>query len=518
LGSLRQPIRDDIEEFLRTSQDDYDRVTLATPDLERTRLEKAFEAFRLAEVALSNRPIQELVKPSGVLFAPLGLKLHYPTFSGTDLEDGEVANSTFACIRLLARKGLNNACWYDQYCRREQFPQTSDGKQQPPPQTEYSAELSACLLEFSYWCEQQPVIILFGRHVQKRGKRDENLERLIILNPPIELLLLREGAKIVRIAVTAPHPQVALLAVNGRILEASDVVRRMDRSINAAVALCPKGIDDNEIDPTYFERLMAYISPEQIDDLSNRVPRKAMVEGLQLEKWADRTIQYEDIDPSILRWLKEEASLEDPKASIQADAQRDRVSCLQIVQRMMTKKGNDQRNDNLHKKREKSTVSFERSIQRRSEPLMTQCEVCGIESTDPKPMFGTEEPIKGAYIARVTKACPNGCCKFQANGMTKAKTPRSINLVPVDHAITFVTQLRLRRLVQRAKKAELSQDGAVAPRVNRDCVERFYIPFLTVSSHELNYTHLQVVRWACHHITPTVNSYIVSQSHPMLDL
>lgn len=86
---------------------------------------------------------------------------------------------------------------------------------------------------------------------------------------------------------------------------------------------------------------------------------------------------------------------------------------------------------------------------------MTQCEVCGAQSADPRPLFGTEWPIEGVYIARVTKACPTGCCDYQKDGVTKGKTPRSIDLIPVDHAVSFVSQYRLKKLVQKAKKAEL---------------------------------------------------------------
>lgn len=454
ITSLPRTTQRDFESFLQRSQDDYDNLTLISADQGRGQLIEAFQDFCEKEVALSARPVEDLVRPSGPLFAPVGLKLHYPTFSGTSLQDGEVANSSFACIRILASKGLTNACWYEAYFRREKFPERpagSTGKRPPPPMKGYSAQLSACHLTFSLWCEQQPIVLLFGEHVLKLASNDKRVERINVLNPPIGLLLIRESGRIVRIGIVAPHPQSVLMSVNGRIADALAVVKQMDRAINAAIALCPKGSEDNQIDPTYFERLLSHKSPEKAN-IFNRNPRTAMIEGLQVEKQSGVTIEYEDIDSSILGWLQTETGLNDPKATVSADAQKDGVSCLQIVQRMMTKKGNQVRNDNLDKKRGKSVVDFERTTIRQSTPLMTQCDVCGVQSADPAPLYGTEGKIEGKYIARTTKACPTGCCKLQADGKTPSKTPRAIDLLPVNPTIPFIRQLAFRRLVQAAKK------------------------------------------------------------------
>ena len=57
-----------------------------------TKLHEAFDAFSKREVAISQRPLGHLVQPSGLLSASLGIKLHYPTFSGKGLKLGEVAN------------------------------------------------------------------------------------------------------------------------------------------------------------------------------------------------------------------------------------------------------------------------------------------------------------------------------------------------------------------------------------------------------------------------------------------
>lgn len=460
VASLPPSTQHAVKAFLQMTQAEYHELTSSSVDQGRGQLEEAFRMFCVQEVALSNRPVEDLVIPSGSLFAPVGLKLHYPTFSGTNLHEGEVANPSFACIRILVSKGLSNACWYEAFFRREKFPERpsgSVGKRPAPPMKDYSSSLSACHLAYSSWCEQQPIVVLFGEHVLKIASSDKAVERINVLDPPIGLLLFRESDKIIKICVVAPHPQTLLMSVNGRTRDGLSVARNMDRAINAAVALCPLGTNNNEIDPTYFERLILHKSSEAAN-VFNRNPRTAMIEGLQVEKQSGVSLEYDKMDPSILSWLKSEKGVNDPKATITAEAYQAGVTCLQIVQRMMTKKGNKARNDNLDKKRDKSAVNFERTTKRQSDPLTTQCEVCGVQSVDSAPLYGTEGEIKGLYIARTTKACPGGCCKLQADRKTPGKTSRAIDLVPVDETVRFVRQLAFRRLVQAAQKQQ-ERDG-----------------------------------------------------------
>ena len=84
--------------------------------------------------------------------------------------------------------------------------------------------------------------------------------------------------------------------------------------------------------------------------------------------------------------------------------------------------------------------------------METHCEVCKAEViVDKSPLFGTVDPIEGVYIARITKACKTGCCLKRKNG-AKGKTPRSIDLIPVDSSRLFLTQLQFRKLIQEQRK------------------------------------------------------------------
>ena len=110
----------------------------------RGQLIEAFKEFCDKGVALSAWPVEDLVRPSGPLFAPVGLKLHYLTLSGTSIQDREVASSSFACIRILTGKALTNACRYEAYLHQEEFPERPAGstvKRPPPLMKGYSAQL-----------------------------------------------------------------------------------------------------------------------------------------------------------------------------------------------------------------------------------------------------------------------------------------------------------------------------------------------------------------------------------------
>jgi hypothetical protein len=87
-------------------------------------VEKQFEIFASKEFAAHNppRPISELVHPSGSLAdAPLLLHLRYSSMTTRNQHNGEIADETNWCMKLLLESGLStsNSFWIDTFNRRE---------------------------------------------------------------------------------------------------------------------------------------------------------------------------------------------------------------------------------------------------------------------------------------------------------------------------------------------------------------------------------------------------------------
>ena len=145
----------------------------------------------------------------------------------------------------------------------------------------------------------------------------------------------------------------------------------MDQAINVVVALCPGESADRGIDSTYFERLLVAKRPL---DSFNTNPRIAMVQALQVHVSSGIVLPYSQLHESIIEWLKKEKLRQDVEALVSAEAKASGITTMHVVQRWMTKKGNVQRDANLHQKRSQSKVDFERTVERKDQPLKTKCD------------------------------------------------------------------------------------------------------------------------------------------------
>lgn len=132
----------------------------------------AFEDFAAREAAASGEDARYLTRPSGSLYAPLAIQLHYPTYNSQTCISGECAEPTNPCTRLLLRKGLTppSVFWFEKWFRREEVPLNRNVL----PQNNYSEELKSLHKAFSEWRWDQTsasVIIIFGEAVRKAFRK-----------------------------------------------------------------------------------------------------------------------------------------------------------------------------------------------------------------------------------------------------------------------------------------------------------------------------------------------------------
>lgn len=113
----------EISAFLQEHPQDTDEAHFA----------EQFKTFRELEADLSGWDPAHLVKPSGSPNNALHLMLNYPTFKTQKPNDGETADDTNVCTKLLLKKGLSadNCFWYEA-CFRRQEPPRFVTKQLPP--------------------------------------------------------------------------------------------------------------------------------------------------------------------------------------------------------------------------------------------------------------------------------------------------------------------------------------------------------------------------------------------------
>jgi hypothetical protein len=125
-------------------------------------IDTRFEEFALQEIRISQRPCEDLVKPSGKLSAPLFLQLHYPTFRSQRPFYGDVSDETTPSVGfLVTQKGLratDGILFSEASFRREkpiatvqngQNGRTSHIRPQYPEC--YPAKLSLVHQQFSEW-------------------------------------------------------------------------------------------------------------------------------------------------------------------------------------------------------------------------------------------------------------------------------------------------------------------------------------------------------------------------------
>jgi hypothetical protein len=150
------------------------QVYLLTPHVPHgLSISKFFHDFAEKECALSGRPIEHLVSPSGLFrgIARLGIFAHYPTFRSKTLEFGEASDATNPCMRMLIKAGLDTGrddidqweLWHRREStrdrKRHETPWQSASPAEIKVQAEFTQRLFSSLVNtwkrHSYrWCRQ----------------------------------------------------------------------------------------------------------------------------------------------------------------------------------------------------------------------------------------------------------------------------------------------------------------------------------------------------------------------------
>ncbi|KAF2113383.1 hypothetical protein BDV96DRAFT_601547 [Lophiotrema nucula] len=398
-----------LEQFASQRYHNGLRTNVYTEGVDDAVVEKAYVKFAEEEVTISGKAREHLEAPRQV------------------------------CVRMLLKKGLSTSetFWFESWFRRKTVPPTTSNPRATP------MDPRCCTPAMRHLWTGDPVAKSFKRHYSQKKVT------VLVSDTSIDLHVVVNRGLIVHIGVPMPHPHYFLMALTGRVPRPYSVAKQLDATSNVAVALSNARLT---VDESYFQRLLAHRYSGPATQTFNANPRIAMIEGLQQEQSTGTKRAFAELPAVILDWLKKELGTEDLER-IESVITSRAVSCLQVVQQLMTKKGNENRTLGLDKKRAGSELNFERTAIRRNEtPIKTHCEVCKAHVIiDDAPLFGTEEPVVGVYIARITKACKSGCCSFRKNG-TRGKTPRSIDLIPADPTVKFMRQLTWRKLCDEQKR------------------------------------------------------------------
>jgi hypothetical protein len=148
-------------------------------------LEIGFRQFAITEERCWNiaRDPRTFVRPSGRLTALLAVHLNFPSYTTRNAFDGETADVTLACPRLLICAGLSseNSFWFNTYSRRE----VAENRKAMNPAKEYP---DAALQTHQDWSlllrenMQARVEVVFGVANEKQMK--------IALGPLLEEFIL----------------------------------------------------------------------------------------------------------------------------------------------------------------------------------------------------------------------------------------------------------------------------------------------------------------------------------------
>ncbi|KAI9836549.1 MAG: hypothetical protein M1819_001180 [Sarea resinae] len=213
----------------------------------------SFDEFQKAEVATwpegsrYEKFEQELVRPSGNIDARISNHLHYPSFTTKHRYDGEIADDTNCCIRLVLKKGFNigNSFMFNTFSRREGRDKLKD----------YSRETEDVHRGWSnrlHRAMTAKVEIVWGAASRQWMEENLDLVQLKLFGPwkGVTLHLERSPANenIERIIVFVHHPEYFLHQYD------AGIARRQDRALNAAAALAGVRVDEN-----FFERRAKFL-------------------------------------------------------------------------------------------------------------------------------------------------------------------------------------------------------------------------------------------------------------------
>jgi hypothetical protein len=133
---------------------------------------KFFHDLAERECALSSRPIEHLVSPSGLFrgTARLGIFAHYPTFRSKILEFGETSDDTNPCMCMLSKAGSDTdrddidqwEFWHRRESTRDRKRHETPWQSASPAEIEVQAEFTQRCLTLS----RPRIVLLLGKHVE----------------------------------------------------------------------------------------------------------------------------------------------------------------------------------------------------------------------------------------------------------------------------------------------------------------------------------------------------------------
>jgi hypothetical protein len=188
-----------------------------------------------------------MVKPSGSLQARIAIHLHFPTNSTKSLYDGEIADSTSPCTRMIMTAGFTpeNSFWWDSHPWREES-DFKPSKQYSKPvlashkqwQTALRANLSAKIELVFGKPNQDAVFAEFRSLLEKLVLWDQHQTTLYLLFDPSKQYIQR-------ILIFVNHPQFFFY----NIMEKEAQI--MDHTLDIACQLA--GVYRTEKEKTYFQ-------------------------------------------------------------------------------------------------------------------------------------------------------------------------------------------------------------------------------------------------------------------------
>ncbi len=296
----REALRQFIEEEPEDNKPEAQRHTVS---LEKQR----FAGFAEKEIQLSGRDIHHLVRNSGSLLAQVGLKLHYPSFTTQYPNDGETADESSPCPRLLLRSGFSvfNAFWMQAYYRREMLNRTRCS-----PMKKLSPDLLSEHEAFSFWSEKNSaarVFIYFGAENRSRSLLQANLVTFKVsldngAAVTVSLETHSQTRRVTRIIVYAYHPEYLYRNPSTEVGKDYDLALGL-----TAVLGNVKGFRYG-----HFERRAEWLAKLGI---RGRLPGdNALHDAIQIllgERRSSMTSSFDTLPQSILRWVVDDMKISD---------------------------------------------------------------------------------------------------------------------------------------------------------------------------------------------------------------
>jgi len=294
--------------------DEFDQRPISEANFD---IKKQFGIFAAKESASHTppRPISELVLPSGdPNTAALLLHLRYPSKTTKHLHNGEIADDTNCCMKLLLESGFNssNAFWIDTFSRREKRASGGNRGADWVAEDAYTPKVYDLHLSWSNLLRKSAVAkveIVFGAANRKLLEKEiEHRHECLTLwtTPPIKLHVEyqdRTIAKITRLIIFVHHPEHFFY--NWKLKYSIE----MDTALTVAAKLA--GLN---LECTFFQdRIQYYTSirlsqnPELEESGTSYVPThgrsawKIITDMLALEE-DGALFSYESLPPSVLEW------------------------------------------------------------------------------------------------------------------------------------------------------------------------------------------------------------------------